>query len=216
MKNAACLFVTFMMCLAVAGCGGGSEQSKDNEIARLKERISQLETKIQKDQSNDSNGEDGAGQVQLKKEIIHKNGIEITKYGSWIYWDQVDPMTDEVLKCAQNQSENKAAVGYGSTVLALGLNYTGNVTAINFIISRGSFRTEVPQVYVRFDKGEIETYGCMVDNSKSIYIMDGERFMNGLKNAKKFVVQVESIDGGKATFTFNNSGYYWNYPVVNN
>lgn len=155
-----------------------------------------------------------AQKSQLKKETIHKNGLTITKYGAWHYWDQKNPMTDQVLKFAQNQSQNQEKVGYGSTILGLGLSYTGEVTAINFVISSGGFRTDLPQVYVRFDSGEIETFGCWADGNQSIYIMDAERFMKGLRKAKKFAVQVEPANGGKVTFTFSNLGFDWNYPIM--
>lgn len=157
-----------------------------------------------------------AQKSQLKKETIHKNGLAITKYGAWYYWDQKNPITDQVLKFAQNQSENQEKVGYGSTILGLGLSYTGEVTAINFVISSGAFRSDLPQVYVRFDNGAIETFGCMTDGSQSLYILDAERFMKGLKQSKLFVIQVEPSSGGKVSFTFNNSGLEWNYPIIKN
>ena len=155
-----------------------------------------------------------AQKSQLKKETIHKNGLTYTKYGAWYYWDEKDPMTDQVLKFAQNQSQNQEKVGYGSTILGLGLSYTGEVTAINFIISSGGFRTDLPQVYVRFDSGEIETFGCWAYDNRSIYIMDAERFMKGLRKAKKFAIQVEPANGGKVTFSFNNLGFDWKYPIM--
>ena len=149
----------------------------------------------------------------LRRDTIYKNGQVYIKYGAWMYCDLKDAMTDEITHMATNQSENTACVSYGKTNLYLGLTYVNKVSMIGLMIKNGSFETEyLPQIYVRFDDDKVETYSIMVDNQQSIYIVDYDRFINGLNHAKRVSIQVESQGRRKVLFTFDNSGFLWKYP----
>lgn len=217
MKNLISIIVACMMSLVVASCGGGSNSSEADRIAQLEDSIEQLNNNYSNDiQSFTSNHEDReANSNAIKKETIHKNGLTIIKYGSWIYWEEKNPMNDIVSYYALNQSNNQKSIGGGLTVLGLGLNYIKGQTLINLIVRSGNLRTDLPQVYVRFDNGDIETFGCMADTDQSIFILDARKFMKGLERAKKIAIEVEPSTGGQVAFTFNNSGFEWDYPIVN-
>ena len=149
----------------------------------------------------------------LRRDTIYKNGQVLIKYGAWMYCDIKDAMTDIITHVATNKSENMACVSYGETNLYLGLSYVNKVSMICLMIKNGSFETEyLPQIYARFDNGEVETYSIMVDDHQSIYIVDYDSFMNSLKHAKKVAIQVESQGRRKVLFTFDNSGFSWKYP----
>lgn len=162
---------------------------------------------------NENNPRTNDTEKYLRRDTIYKNGQVLIKYGAWMYCDLKDAMTDNVTHMATNQSENMACVSYGKTNLYLGLTYVNKVSMIGLMIKNGSFETEyLPQIYARFDNGEVETYSIMVDNQQSIYIVDYDRFMNRLKHTKKVAIQVESQGRRKVLFTFDNSGFSWKYP----
>lgn len=146
-------------------------------------------------------------------DTIYLNGQMALKKGAWTFCEMEDPMTDAITPMATNESENLESVSWGRTHLYLGLTYINGTSMIGLMLRQGCFETQnLPQIYVRFDKGQIETYSVAPDTNQSIYVVNYEKFMNSLKAAKRIAIQVEDQSRRKITFTFSNEGFCWNYP----
>lgn len=199
----------FFLILSVVMYGCSQTQSNHTTVSE--------ETNSQTQSNHTAVSEETNSQTQtnLPTETFQKNGQTFTKCGSWIYSEKINPMTDEVLKLAQNISENEEQVSYGKTHLGLGLTFTGEISTITLVINNGSFRTNLPQINVRFDNGNIKTYSVYADGDRALYIInDAERFMEDLSKAQRIAIEVEEAYGGEAIFTFNNSGFSWEYPIM--
>lgn len=140
----------------------------------------------------------------------------------WVLKTQTDKMTSKVFQYTEIKSLNKVSMAFpynGGSIGEIAVMQNGNV---RFDISKGQVMCRSWDgcvVKVKFDNGPIiELAGVGPDNGQSGHLYlnstdnhiggnQASKFINGLKNAKKVMVQFEVFQEGWPVWEFNVAGF---------
>lgn len=148
----------------------------------------------------------------LKKQELESQGL------IWVYSDQADKMGRGTIQWAIVKSLNEVNFDFpysGAQKATLELRKHpkyGKDIILN--IERGQFLCHMDDcsVSVRFDQGKAQSYNAAepADNSTvTLFIRNFDRFLSGVRKAKKLYIEAQFYQEGNQVFEFDVSDLKW-------